>query len=270
VPREGPSVAVTELTARQLREIEYHAHHAALLRNKTVSYEVLSRRKIKWWNHYWVSHSALLAEDIAGKRLLVPGCGEGSDAIIAAKLGAVVTAFDISPDMLAVARKRVLEAGVEVELLPMAAEDLSCPNNTFDVIYVRDVLHHCDIVRSIRELLRVARPGALVVIDELYTHSLLQQLRNSGFGRWLYPMVRPIIYDNEPAYITQDERKLNEGDLDCILEVLCGVRCQFFNAVVYRLLPAWDVAEIADRVLMHALPGRLVAGRFVLSGRVPD
>jgi ubiquinone/menaquinone biosynthesis C-methylase UbiE len=261
---------VTDLTPRQIREIEYHAHHASLLRNKAAFYEILSRQKIKWWNHYWASHSALLAEDIAGKRLLVPGCGEGSDAIIAAKLGAVVTAFDISPEMLAVARERVLEAGVEVELLPMAAENLSCPDGMFDVIYVRDVLHHCDIVQTIRELRRVARPGALVVIDELYTHTILQRLRDSGFGRWLYPKVRPIIYRNEAAYITEDEKKLNERDLDYILEVLCDVHCQFFNAVVYRFLPAWDTAEIADRVLMHALPGRLVAGRFVLSGRMPS
>lgn len=257
------------LTARQTREIEYHSHHAAQLRNTTASYEVLSRQKIKWWNHYWASHSALRREDIAGKRLLVPGCGEGFDAIVAAKLGAVVSAFDISPDMLAVARARAFEADVEIELLPMAAENLSYPDGTFDVIYIRDVLHHCDIVESMRSFQRVARPDAFLVMDELYTHSMLQRIRNSGFGRWLYPKVRPVIYGKQAEiYITEDERKLNEWDLDCIIEALFDVRCQFFNAVVNRFLPPWDAAEMMDRVLMHALPGRCVAGRFVLTGRV--
>ena len=257
-----------DLTARQTREIEYHVHHAALLRDRTPFYGVLTGRKTKWWNHYWVSHSELLTEDIAGKRLLVPGCGGGFDAVIVAKLGANVSAFDISPDMLLVTAESAQDARVEIELLPMAFEALSYADDTFDVIYIRDVLHHCDVERSVRELARVARLGAWVVIDELYTHSLLQRIRNSWLGRSLYPAVRPVIYGNCEEYITQDERKLNELDLDCILASLCGARCQFFNFVVNRFLPDWDAAEMVDRVLMHGLPGRLVAGRFVLSGRV--
>lgn len=256
---------VSGLTERQLREIEYHAHHALALRNCRAFYEVLTRPKPKWWNHYWVSHSELLAHGITGKRLLVPGCGDGFDAIVCAKMGARVSAFDISPEMLRLAQERAREAEAEIEFAAMPAENLSYANDTFDVIYIRDVLHHCDIGPTLSQLQRVARPGAWIVIDELYTHSLLQGIRDSWLGRSLYRAVRPMLYGCA-GYITPDERKLNESDLDCIARTLCVSRCQFFNVAVNRLVPAWDWAEMADLILTRMLPGRLVAGRFVLSG----
>jgi len=255
------------LTPRQSREVEYHAHHADLLRDQPALYEVLSRRKSKWWNHYWVAHAKLLAENIAGKKLLVPGCGQGTDAIVAAKLGARVSAFDISLEMLELASRRASDANAAIDLGVMPAERLSYQDSTFDVVYVRDVLHHCDVAQSIAELRRVSKDHALVVVDELYTHSLLQRMRTAGLGRWLYRGIRPIIYGKK-AYITEDERKLDERDLSVLVEALSEVRIEYFNVVVNRFVPGWDAAEMADRVLMKCLPGRIVAGRFVLTGRI--
>ena len=52
-----------------------------------------------------------------GDRVLDVGCGTGSLAVLAAKKGAKVTALDISPHMLALARRKADEHGVEVSFL---------------------------------------------------------------------------------------------------------------------------------------------------------
>src|ERR1700734_2860911 len=136
--------------------------------------------------------------------------------------------------MLRLAEESARAEGVAVGFGCMPAEQLGYADNTFDVIFVRDLLHHCDIGACLSELGRVAKPDALVVIDELYTHSGLQKHRVSRFGRWLYAKVRPHIYHGADPYITEDERKINEVELSTIAGALDDVRIRYFNVVVNR------------------------------------
>jgi 2-polyprenyl-3-methyl-5-hydroxy-6-metoxy-1,4-benzoquinol methylase len=263
---------MTELTPRQQREVAYHARHSFALREirQPDLHEVIDRPTRKWWNHYWVAYSILFTAGLRGRSVLVPGCGAGIDAIRCAKLGANVQAIDLSPDMLRLAEESAAAEGVAVEFRCMPAERLVYVDNTFDVIFVRDLLHHCDIGACLSELARVAKPGALVVIDELYTHSALQELRNSTLGLWVYAMVRPHIYHGQVPYITEDERKINEDELDTIRGALTDARCRYFNVIVNRFIPDWDPAEMVDRVLVKSIGpiGRWLAGRILLTGYV--
>jgi hypothetical protein len=140
----------------------------------------------------------------------------------------------------------------------------------FGFIFVRDVLNHCEVEVSLRELVRVGKPGALVLVDELYTHSMLQGLRKSVLGRWIYPKVLPSIYPDQNPYITEDERKLSARELLLIRSTLRDARCEYFNMVVNRFIPDWDALEMVDRVTLKVLGkfGYLLAGRFVLLGCV--
>jgi ubiquinone/menaquinone biosynthesis C-methylase UbiE len=261
-----------ELTPRQQREVAYHARHSSALRKKRqpMEHEVIERPNTKWWNHYWVAYSILVRFGLRDRTVLVPGCGDGVDAIRCAKLGADVRAIDLSPDMLQLAEDSAVAEGVEVEFRGMPAERLDFADSTFDVVFVRDLLHHCDVGACLSELARVAKPGALIVIDELYTHSNLQKLRESRLGRWLYGRVRPRIYHGEEPYITPDERKINEGELDAIRTALKDVRCRYFNVVVNRFVSDFDAVEIVDRVFTKSIGpiGRWLAGRILLSGYV--
>jgi len=261
-----------EFTERQRREIAYHSQRAATVRKvrRVVSYEVLENPRRRWWNHYWAAYSLVVDLKMDGKSVLVPGCGEGLDAIRINKLGAEVYAFDISPDMLRVAEKRAAEEKTTVGFRQMACEHLSYASNTFDLIFVHDILHHCELTRSLSEFIRVAKPGAFLVIDELYTHRILQRIRESRFGCWLQPKVVPYIYGNSDAYITQDERKLNDADLSAIQKTLTRGRCTYFNMVVGRFVPSWDAVAKLDRVLLRLLgpTGYVFGGRFILTGCV--
>jgi glycogen(starch) synthase len=74
-----------------------------------------------------------------------------------------VTLADVSPEMLAEARGR---CPPEVELVEADARELPFPNESFDVVLALDLLAHLpDLGEGLRELARVARPGAQVVFD---------------------------------------------------------------------------------------------------------
>jgi 2-polyprenyl-3-methyl-5-hydroxy-6-metoxy-1,4-benzoquinol methylase len=261
-----------ELTPRQHREIAYHVQHAARVaeRKEVLSNDVIQEPKRKWWNHYWVAYSILADAGLRGRMVLVPGCGGGVDAIRCAQMGAHVKAVDLSSDMLRVAESAAARAGVRADFSCMPAEDLDFDDNTFDVIFVRDLLHHCDVSACIAELVRVAKPGASVVIDELYTHTVLQKLRTSAVGRFLYKRVRRRIYHGEEPYITLDERKINQSEFEIARRALTNTRCRYFNTVVNRFVSDADSMEMIDRILTRSIgpAGRVLAGRVLVSGQV--
>lgn len=259
-----------DLTERQHREIQYHVKRAQLFGDTDESFsppKLSERRYNKWWNHHCFAIRKAREHSLIGETALVPGCGEGFDAIALASLGASVSAFDISPDMLDVARRRAAKSDLKIEFRCAAAEATPYPDDTFDLVFIRDILHHCNVPAMMAEIVRVARPGATFIIDELYTHSWLQELRGSRLGQWMYPKVARHIYEYSDRYITEDERKLNESDLSVITGKLPGrADCEFFNAVVGRFVPDWDFAQRLDRLALKLLSpvGRIIAGRFIV------
>jgi hypothetical protein len=145
----------------------------------------------------------------------------------------------------------------------------------FDLVFYNDILHHVDISRTLGEARRVLKSGADVVVNELYTHSSIQRIRNSALiTKVLYPRVVKLIYGSDNPYITADERKLDERELDRLGSMLTDVKMQFFLLMEGRLFPGgrWPALSRFDRALLkaggHRL-GRLLAGRFVMTGKKP-
>jgi hypothetical protein len=89
-------------------------------------------------------------------------------------------------------------------------------------------------------------------------------------GQQVYVIVRPLIYKGQTPYITEDERKINEDELDTIRATLTDVRCRYFNAIVNRFLPDWDPVEMVDYVLVQCMGSiaRWLAGRILLTGYI--
>ncbi len=125
-----------ELTERQRSELEYHQQHARKkqqLLTEPFSWDVLDRPCRRWWNAYWSMYAHLVRLEMAGKTVLVVGCGYGKDALRLAKLGATVHAFDLSPDLLSIARALAKREGLRVFFDEMPAESLTYDDNCFDV-----------------------------------------------------------------------------------------------------------------------------------------
>jgi ubiquinone/menaquinone biosynthesis C-methylase UbiE len=101
---------------------------------------------------------------LAGSTVLDVGTGTGRAAIALAQRGAIVTGLDASAEMLAVARRRALEADQAVTFLQGDAHALEVPDQSFDsVVCLRVLMHTPDWRRSLAELCRVARRR--VVLD---------------------------------------------------------------------------------------------------------
>ena len=98
--------------------------------------------------------------DITDKYLFDLGCGAGENSVYFAKKGARCVASDYSPGMVEVAVKLAETNGVKIEGKVMDAMALEFPDNTFDVVYASNLLHHLPNPKlAIREMHRVLKPG---------------------------------------------------------------------------------------------------------------
>ena len=249
----------TELTDRQQRELDYHREHAKLhqsVLSTPFSWAVLQHPDKRWWNAYWGMYEYLVGCDLKGKEVLVVGCGFGDDALRLAKLGAKVSAFDLSPDSLLIAKALAKREGLAITFEEMPAEKMSYQDNCFDLILARDILHHVDIPSTMREIVRVAKPDAIFLVNEIYSHSITDKIRRSALvEKFIYPKMRRLIYGPGTPYITEDERKLSELDLRQIMMPLRPrLFTKYFNFLVTRILPdRFDAVAKLDRLILRML-----------------
>src|SRR5580700_552765 len=80
---------------------------------------------------------------LAGKRVLDVGCGGGLLAESLARAGAQVTAIDLAPGMIEVARLHAAEGGLNIDYRLAAAEELARSRpQAFDVVTCMEMLEH--------------------------------------------------------------------------------------------------------------------------------
>jgi ubiquinone/menaquinone biosynthesis C-methylase UbiE len=114
-----------------------------------------------------------LAGQLAGKRVLDVGTGDGTYALEAAARGAFVTGIDLDPNMLTAARTRANERGLSATFETGRAEALPFAAGTFDVVLAVTVLCLVSDARiAAREMARVLAPGGRLVIGELGRYSI--------------------------------------------------------------------------------------------------
>ncbi len=265
------------LDERQRRERDYHEAFAARQNDRIdepVLLDVIEPGPRRPWNGYWSTYDLLLAEGLAGKRILIPGCGFGEDSIRLATLKAEVHAFDLSPALVDVARARAAKLGLSnVTFDIMPAEALTYEDNFFDLVFFNDILHHVDIPKAVAEASRVLKPGGRIIANELYTHSLAQRIRESRFvAGFLYGRMVRFVYGTNDPYITEDEHKINEAELAILTAILRPpVEAHYFMFLGGRLLPGgWPNVARFDRAFLRMSDalGALLAGRVVIAGTV--
>ena len=97
-------------------------------------------------------------------RVLEVGTGPGFFAILLRELGYDLTAIDLTPAMLAEAKKNAGELAGEIQWMEMNAEALDFADASFDVVVSRNLtwnLPHPD--RAYAEWARVLKPGGLLL-----------------------------------------------------------------------------------------------------------
>lgn len=133
-----------------------------------------------------------------GSAALDVATGGGHTAIHLAGLGLAVTAADISPAMLANAKKLAAERGFAIETCLHEAEKFPYASESFAIVTCRVAAHHfSDRDAFLREVHRVLEPGGhFLLIDgsvpdnepeaEEWIHQV-EKLRDPSHGRFLSP-----------------------------------------------------------------------------------
>lgn len=130
--------------------------------------------------------------------VLEVACGAAHLAEVTAPNVHQIVAIDLTPELLALAAQRLIDAGIRNVLLQQGdAESLPFADGSFDLAYCRASLHHMmNPTQAIAEMARVCRPHGRIVISDLIAPSAEIRATFDATHRLLDPShTRTFLYD---------------------------------------------------------------------------
>ena len=115
---------------------------------------------------YGLEYAFHLLGDVRGKTVLDLGCGTGENIVLLLERGAQVIGMDISPDLIAIAQKRLNDANLTASLAVGDAYQTGLPDESVDAIFSMALIHHLDIKLVRDEMWRVLRKGGVIILRE--------------------------------------------------------------------------------------------------------
>jgi len=248
------------LTATDRLHAEKNFHNRQALGRATT----LARRpqELRFTDDAYLDHETWIRPafdrlgNLEGLRVLDFGCGHGMAAVVLARRGAQVTAFDLSHGYLDEARNRAQANRVAIEFVQADGKRLPFADNAFDRIWGNAVLHHLDLSIAARELFRVLRPGGLAVFCEPWGENpLLGWVRN----RLHYPGKER----------TPDEQPLRRRHIGLLRNVFPSVELRGFQflSMARRVLRRGRLVaglDWCDAMLLARVPGLQIYCRYVV------
>lgn len=148
-----------ETDKRLVREIEHGKYLISSGAGEVWNWESPAG-KLRWQRRVKMLSSVLHEND----HVLELGCGTGYFTRELVKLKIHVTAIDISPELIEVAKSEIKSENVLFEV--QNAYDMTYGQNQFDAIIGSSVLHHLEIEKAISEMFRVLKPGGMIAFTE--------------------------------------------------------------------------------------------------------
>lgn len=118
-------------------------------------------------------------QSVKNKLVLELGCGAGEAAIYFAKKGAKVVATDISKGMLEVVQKVAKKHKVILETQQCLSHRLPFEDESFDIVYAANLLHHIELEPTLMEVKRVLKKGGVFISwDPLHHNPIINIYRH--------------------------------------------------------------------------------------------
>ena len=141
-----------------------------------------------------------IAKDWMNGNVLDLGAGNGISSYAFAIAGCRVTALEPNPSDIVGAgaiTKLAKEANLDIEVIQSFGESLPFPDNSFDIVHGRQVLHHADnLAKLCQEASRVLRPKGLFIATREHVISQPQDL---GIFLQSHPLHQ--LYGGENAFL---------------------------------------------------------------------
>jgi len=107
---------------------------------------------------------------IGGGKLFDAGCGPG--ILLSRLVGGPFELFGIDSNLEMIREVEAVTAGQAVHVAVARLEQVPYPGEFFDVILAMGVLEYADVEAALRELARVAKPNAIILVSMLNRDSL--------------------------------------------------------------------------------------------------
>ena len=193
---------------------------------------------------YPLEYAFYLLGDVRGKTVLDFGCGSGENLLPLVKRGARVIGLDISPELIALARQRLDNAGLDATVTVGTAYETGLPGESVDVIFSIALIHHLDIPSLLREMRRILKKKTgRVIIQEPVRFS-------KGYDR-----LRKMLPAHED--ISEHEHPLTREELAAVCEPFKPEGVRYFRLPLIPLLEKISPRGLIwtmDRWLMRHLP----------------
>jgi 2-polyprenyl-6-hydroxyphenyl methylase/3-demethylubiquinone-9 3-methyltransferase len=143
---------------------------------------------------------------VAGGRALDIGCGAGFIAEELAAAGFAVTGIDPSRVAIEAARTHAAQAGLDIEYLVGAGEELPFADAAFDLAFCCDVLEHVrDLDRVVAETARVLEPGGLYLFDTINRTWRSKVIAIKAMQEWRLTRIMDTEIHDWSMFITPEE-----------------------------------------------------------------
>jgi SAM-dependent methyltransferase len=194
---------------------------------------------------YGLEYAFHLLGCVEGKTIVDFGCGKGENLVLLARRGAKVIGLDLSPELVGWARRRVLSAGVEADVMVASAYDTGLPDESVDVVFCIALIHHLEIPRVRKEMLRILKKDGSIILKE--------PIRFSGF----YDRIRKLL---KPRWnISEYEHPLTKPEFECMTSGLAAENLRYFRLPFVPLIGrfsghAGHFARISSGWLLAHIP----------------
>ena len=135
---------------------------------------------------------SLTAQHLAStSRVLEFGCGTGSTAVVHAPKVATYLGLDVAENMVAIARGKAQEAGLEnLSFQVGTLEEAGLPDASFDVVLGLNILHLVpDLDRTLTTVARVLVPGGVFASSTICVEDVEGSLRTLGRATRFVPFL---------------------------------------------------------------------------------